>query len=185
MRSSSLKPIDDDDRIASESLRQQRDLDVRSILVAVADHQAVGRVEKRQRDQEFGFAARFEAHAEGSAELNDLFDDVRLLIDLDRVDAPPLPLVAALRDRVVETSRQRLDAACQDVGEADQHRAAQAAILEFGDELRQLDRGAVALARAHDEIAIRGNGKEVGAPDADLIEIRTLLGGPLAHRTIS
>ena len=55
--------VDDDDRRAPEALRQQGGLDVGAVLVAVADDQRAGRVEKRQRDEQLGLAAGLEADA--------------------------------------------------------------------------------------------------------------------------
>ena len=42
---------------------EQRRLDVRAVLVAVADDQRAGRLEQRQRDQQLGLAAGLEADA--------------------------------------------------------------------------------------------------------------------------
>ena len=171
--------------VRPEALGEQRRLDVGAVLVAVADEQRVGRVEQRQRDQQLGLAARLEADAEGRAELDDLLDDVGLLVDLDREHAAPAAAVLVLGDRRREAAREALDPLRQDVREADQHRAPEAAPLELADELGQVDALAVEVAaRVDADVALFVDGEEASAPIGDLVERLTLAGGPFAHRAL-
>ena len=54
-----VEAVDHDDGRSTEPLREQRRLDVGAVLVTVADDQRVRRVEQRECDQQFRFAARF------------------------------------------------------------------------------------------------------------------------------
>jgi hypothetical protein len=126
-----VEAIDDDDRRAPQALRQQRGLDVRTVLVAVADDEGAGRVENGERDQQLGLAARLEADVLRGAVLHDLFDHVALLVDLDGIDAPEAALVTVLADRLAEGGTQPLHTAGENVGQADQKRRPQTALVEI------------------------------------------------------
>ena len=75
----------------------------------------------------------------GPPELDDLLDDVAVLVDLDRVDALVLALVAVLGDGAPEGLVQLDDAALEHVGEADQQRQADAAARDLVDQLLEID----------------------------------------------
>ena len=121
--------VDDDDCVSTEPLGEEGELYIGAVLVAVADEQCVLGIKQREGDQQFGLTAGFEADAERSAKLDDLFDDAGLLVHFDRIDAPPLPLVFMLGDRFQKAGRQSLYARRENVGEADQHRATKPAPL--------------------------------------------------------
>ena len=137
-----VEAVDHHDRRAAEALRQQRQLDVGAVLVAVAHDQRVGRVEQRERHQQLGLAAGLEAHAQGGSVADHLLHHLPLLVHLDRVDAAVAAPIRVLGDRGAEGAREALDAARQDVGEADQQRRAQAPALEVLHQLEQVDAGA-------------------------------------------
>ena len=86
---------DEDDRLA-HLRREQRGLDVLLVLVAVADDQRLVVLVDRHDREELGLAAGLEAVVERPAELDDLLDDGAVLVDLDRVHAAVLAVVAVL-----------------------------------------------------------------------------------------
>ena len=125
--------------LPAELLGEQRRLDVGAVLVAVAEDQRLGVVLQRERDQQLGLGAGLEAEVEGAAVLDQLLDHVALLVHLDRVDAAVGALVVVLGDRLLERAAELLDAASQDVGEADQEREVEAAAAQVVDELLEVD----------------------------------------------
>src|SRR5687768_5250090 len=96
-------------------------------------------MDRHDREQ-LWLAARFEAVVKRPAELDDLLDDGAVLIDLDRIHAAVLPLIAVLANRVVERAAQQLDARAQDVAEAQEDRQLDAASDELVDQLLHVDR---------------------------------------------
>ena len=176
-----VEAVDHDDRGPAEPLREQRGLDVGAVLVAVADDQRAGRVEQRERDQQLGLAAGLEADAALRAVLHDLLDHVPLLVHLDRVDAAERAAVAVLADRVAERVRDAAHARGEDVGEADQERRAQAALLEVAHELEQVDAAVARALRAHFDVAAVVHGEESRAPGLEVVELEAVAVGPTMH----
>ena len=86
----------DDDRLA-ELAAEQGDADESAVLVAVADDQALGVLVHRERGDQFRFAARFESEMKFLAGIDDLFDHLAQLVDLDRENAAVMVLVTELR----------------------------------------------------------------------------------------
>ena len=70
----------------------------------------------------------------------DFLDDLSLLIDLDRIDAAVAALVLMLCDGAGERSVDVAEAVLEDVGEANQHREADAAELKAVNQFLQIDR---------------------------------------------
>ena len=130
--------LDDRNDVAADLLGQHRRLDELGVLEAVADDRRVV-VGDGDDGQQLRLAAGFEAEAVRPAEVEHLFDDLPLLIDLDRIDAAVAALVLVLGDGAVKRRVDLAEAVLEDVGEADQHRQADAAQLQPIDQLLQID----------------------------------------------
>ena len=76
-----------DDDPAAELLGEERRLDERAVLVAVAEDEGLGVLLEGEGHQQLRLRARLDPEVEGPAVLHQLLDDVALLVDLDRVDA--------------------------------------------------------------------------------------------------
>ena len=137
-----------DDDAAPELLREERRLDERAVLVAVAEDERLGVLLQRERDEQLGLGAGLDPEVEGPAVLHQLLDDVALLVDLDRVDAAEGALVVVLGDRLLERAEELLDARAQDVGEADQDREVEPAAAEVVHQLLEVDRQRTRARRA-------------------------------------
>jgi hypothetical protein len=192
--------VDHDDRRAPEPLSEQRRLDVRPILVAVADDERLRGVQQGEGDQQLRLAPRLEPHLPGRAVLDDLLDDVALLVDLDGVDAPVAAPVLVGGDCLIEGVAQALHTAGENVREADQQRRPQPPVLEVPDQIEQVDAGsrlaaAVArvglaarpgrpilhLARPHLDAALGVDAEEARAPAGDVEELEAVANRPAAH----
>jgi hypothetical protein len=176
--------VDHEDRGAAEALRHERGLDVAAVLVAVADEQRAGRVEQRECDDQLGLAADLEADPVRRAEADDLLHDVALLVDLDRVDAAEAAFVRVVGDRLGERAREPAHAARHDVREPHQERQPEAALLELGQQLEEIDRRAFRAARRHLDVTAFVDAEEAGAPVRDLIELGAVLERPTSHRCV-
>ena len=130
----------------ADLLRQHRHLDELGVLEAVADDRRVV-VGERRHGQQLGLGARLEAEAVLAAELEHLFDDLALLVDLDRVDADVAAGVLVLGDRALEGLVDVLQPMLQDVAKPDERRQADAAPLQVVDQLLEVDRAARVLGR--------------------------------------
>ena len=177
-----MEAVHHDDRRAAELLGEQGDLDVGTVLVAVADDQRVGVVHGRQDREQLGLAAGLETDAERPPEVDDLLHDVALLVHLDRVDRPVTAPILVLLDRRGEALAERADAGGEDVGEADQHRHVEPAPLEVVDQVLQVDGRAARSPRADLDAAGRVDRDEARAPAVDLVQIDRILNLPSGHR---
>ena len=88
--------------LMAEFLAHQRQPHELFVLVAVANDQVIGVLGEPENRLELRLAAALEADAGDLAELDDLFDDVTLLIDLDRIHGGVPALVAVLLSRFDE-----------------------------------------------------------------------------------
>ena len=105
------------------------------------------------------------------AEFDDLFDDVPLLIDLDRIHGGIAAGVTELFTRLLEAHGERLDARAQDVGEAQQHGQRDPLLFEIVRDLEQVDDPVrLFLVRAHDDMPIVVDVEEAGAPAFDVVQ---------------
>ena len=83
-----------------------------------------------QHRLQFGLRTAFEADTMRAAETYDLFDDVPLLVHLDRIHADVPTLIPVLRDGGLERVMDVPNTVTKDVLEADQHRQPDAAQLQ-------------------------------------------------------
>jgi hypothetical protein len=173
-----VEAVDHDDRRAPEALGEKRRLHVGAVLVAVAHDQGARGVEHRERDQQLGLGAGLETDSRLGAEADDLLDHVALLVHLDGVDAAEATRVAVLARRRAERFDEALHAAGQDVGEADQQRRAEAALLEVPHQVEQVDPCAGGTARRHLHVAVVADGEVAPPPVGDVVQLEAVLHGP-------
>ena len=130
--------LDDRDDVAADLLGQHRRLDELGVLEAVADDRRVV-VGERHHGQQLRLRAGLEAEVVRLAEVEHFLDDLPLLVDLDRIDAAVAALVLMLRDGAWKRRVDVAEAVLEDVGEADEHREADAAELQPIDQFLQVD----------------------------------------------
>ena len=173
--------LDDRDDVLAELAGQHGHLDELVVLEAVADdRRAVAAVGQGQHGEQLGLGAGLQAEAVRLAEVEDLLDDLPLLVDLDRVDAAVPALVAELGDRLLEGVGDLADAVAEDVGEAQQDRQLDAAVLELIDQLLEVDGLVGVLVRVDGDVALVVDAEVALAPVADAVGIDRVLHGPLA-----
>ena len=162
-------------------LGQHRRLDELGVLEAVADDRRVV-VGERHDGQQLRLRAGLEAELVRLAEVEHLFDDLALLVDLDRVDAAVAALVLVLGDGGLEGRVNVAEAVLQDVGEADEHRQADAAELQAIDQLLEVDGLGRVLGRVHLHVT-GGVDREVAvAPARHLVQLARVVHAPGARR---
>jgi hypothetical protein len=171
-------PIDHDDRVAPETLRQERRLHVLGVFVSVQHQQSVGVVEQCQPDEQLRLGASLESEPVGEAEAHELFDDLMLLVDLDRIDATVTALVAVLADRELEATEQRAETAVEDVREANQQRQVEPAALQIEHQIEQIDPPAFGTRGCRFHVTGIVDGEVTARPSGDVVQQRRLFGRP-------
>ena len=178
--------LDHDVHLVAELLPHEGEAHELLVLVAVADDQMLGVLGEAEDGLELGLAPAFEADAASLAEFDDLFDDVALLVDLDRVDGRVAAGVAELLARLLEPRREVLDPRAQNVREAQQHRERDPLLLEIVRDLVQVHRavGAI-LVRPHDDVPFVVHVEESGAPPLDSVQRSSGVDRPSAGRRVA
>ena len=162
--------LDDRDDAAAHLLGQHRHLDELGVFEAVADDRRVV-VGHRDHGKEFRLRAGLHTEAVLTAELEHFFDDLPLLVDLDRVDADVLAGVVVLADRAREGGADVGEPVFQNFGEPDEDRQPDTAQLQRIDQLLQVD-GAFRILVAVDEQVPVGRDREVPlAPAVDFVQL--------------
>ena len=112
----------------------------------------------------------------------DLLDDVPLLIDLDGIDAAVLALIVVLGDGGLEGLVNFADAMAQNVGEAQQNRQLNAALLQLIDELLQVDGLLGPFVGVNGHLALVIDAEVTLAPVPDFVDVQSVLDFPLVHQ---
>ena len=123
---------------AQLSSKQSRADEV-SVLVAVADDQALMILMKGQRRHEFRLAARLETKMPALPGVEDLFDDFAQLVDLDRKDASVDVAIAHGLDRLGKGLIDGLDTIAQEIVKTHCQGEAELAAFCLRDDLHQID----------------------------------------------
>jgi hypothetical protein len=151
--------LDDRDDVAADLQAEHRRFDELGVLEAVADDRRVV-VRERHDGEQLRLRPGLEPEPIGLAEVEHLFDDLALLIDLDRVDAAVAALVLVLGDGALKRGVDIAETMLEDVGEADEHGETDAAKLQPIDELLEVDCLRDVTCRVHLDVA-RGIDREV------------------------
>ena len=122
-----------------------------------------------------------EADVERSAEVDDFFHHVALLVDIDRVDRAVPALVLVLGDRAPEALAEAADAGREDVREADQQRHVQAATAQIERQVVEIDAGPAVAAWPDLDATLLVDRDEPGAPRVNVVELDRILDGPAPH----
>src|ERR1043166_2783822 len=101
--------------------------------------------------------------------LDDLFDHLAQLIDLDRKNPAVMILVTELGHRVLKRPIDRLDAIPQQILEPDDERKTEASLLGFVYDSEDVDRAAFFLEWPHLDVAGTVDREIAGAPAINVI----------------
>ena len=119
-----------------------------------------------------------------AAELDDLLDDVSLLVDLDRVDGRVAAGVLELRGSA--DSKRSLSCSMRDRRMSEKRSSTgqrDALLLEVHREVVQVERVLRAIRiRAHDDMSVRVDVEEAGAPPVDVVERFCVSNRPFRRR---
>ena len=171
--------LDDDEDLVSELLAHEGEAHELLVLVAVADDQVVGGIGEREHGLQLGLAAALDPDAVLRTELHDLFDDVALLIDLDRVDERVGAVVLEFLDRALERAAERLDAGAEDVAEAKQDRKSYALLGEIHRHVEQIELAIrVREIGTDDRVSLLVHVEIADAPAFDVVERARLIDAP-------
>ena len=108
--------------MAAEAAGQDCGFDVALVFVAVADQEGFGVFDQREGNQQFGFAAGFEAEVPALAALHQLFHHVALLVAFHREHPLVGAAVAVVLHGPPKGPMQALEPVFEDVVEAEQER---------------------------------------------------------------
>ena len=163
--------LDDDENLVSQALPHQREPHEFLVLVPVADDEVVSALGQCQHGLQFRLRSAFKPDTRRLSELDDFFDHVALLIDLDGIDRGVVSLILEFLDRRLETRVQCLDARTQDVGKTEQHGQENALRLEIACEFVQVE-GPVrmVLVRAHHDVPFVVHIEVAITPSFDVVQ---------------
>jgi hypothetical protein len=158
---------------------------VSPILEPVTDDRRVVLGERGHRYQ-FGLAAGFETVPVLPAEVEHFLHDLPLLIHLDRVDAAVSPLVLVLCDCPLKRGVNVGQPVFEDVGEAEEDRCAQTAMLEAIDQALEIDPSSGILCGMHLQVPLIVDGEVALTPACDIVKLSSLCQRPrCTHRPIA
>src|SRR5690625_2561800 len=114
--------LDDDKDFFAEFPSAEGEPDIFIVFVTIADDQAFQIVVEGEGDQEFRFATGFDSEIVRFARVENLFDDLAELVDLDRKNSPVNAGVSLLFDRFLKSFVDFGDAVTEEILEADHER---------------------------------------------------------------
>src|SRR5215475_6895824 len=91
--------LSNDDYLLIELAAKQRDTDKSRVFVTIANDETLGVLMHRQRGNQFGLASSFKTKMKLLTSIDNFFDDLAQLIDLDRKNSAILVLVAEFSHR--------------------------------------------------------------------------------------
>src|SRR5688500_15243813 len=175
--------FDDHEHLMAELLSHEGEAHELLVLVAVAHDEMIRVLCQPQHRLQLGLTAALESDAVLRAELHDLFDDVALLVHLDRIHGGVAALVAELLARMRKAIGQRVQAGAQDVREAQEDRELDPLLLEIVRELVQVQLPIRMIGvRPDDYVTALVDVEEPGAPAVDVVERLRGLDGPASRR---
>ena len=169
--------FDHRDDAAADLLRQHRHLDELGVLEAVADDRRVV-VGQGGDDQQLRLRSGLQPETVLPAEFQHFFDDLPLLVDLDRVDADVAAGVVVLGDGGLKGFLDVPQPMLEHVAKADQRRQGDAAHLQLIDELFEINRPAGLLRRMDVNVAVLADRKVSLAPSVNLVQLGCIRGRP-------
>ena len=162
----------------TEAAGQDGCFDVATIFVAVTDQQGFRVVNQGERNQQFGFAPRFQAEIPAPSTAHQLLHHVALLVAFHWKHTLVPAFVAVPRDCSFEGGVEALQAVFKDVVEPDQQRQMEVAALEAFHQFHKIKTPAAFSPRLHADVAAQID-REVGvAPAFEAVKLSTLLNIP-------
>ena len=176
------QPFDHDEYFFAQLLTHQRQPDERFVLVAVADQQGFRIVHDGEDGMQFRFGTGFQSDVVGAAEFYDFFDDLPLLVDLDRVHAMIGSVVVVFPGGLLEGLGQSGDAGFEDVRKADQDRQRITLRLDIIHQTFQVDGMPAGFVGADDHMAFRVDAEISRSPALDVVQFQGFFDGPFLHQ---
>ena len=172
--------LHDDENLLAHLLSEQRQLDVRLVLVAVADDDGVALALHGDDGMQLRLRAGFQSEVELPAVRDDLLDDRLHLVHLDGIHHIVLSLVVVLLRSLLEAAPRFLDAVVEDVGKAQQHRWCDIAQGEFIHHFAQVNLRLVLTGR-HVDVALLVYSEIRSAPTIQVVEFLRVFNRPFLH----
>ena len=161
--------------VPPDLLGQHRHLDVFVVLEAIADDRRL--VVRHGHDgHQLRLRAGFQAESEGTAEFQNLFDHLALLVHLDRVNAAVVALVTVFGDGGRKGAVHFAQAMLQDSREPDQDRQGDASQHQGIDQLFQVNDRCGSLSGCNAQVAVAIHQKVALAPTGDIVEFAGVCG---------
>ena len=170
--------LDHHNRLAPQPSRQDRGLDVKTVLVAVADQQRVRVIQQRQGNQQLRLAACLQPEVPAAAATHQFFHDVALLVALHRENALISPGVVVLRNGAFECGMQAFQPVLEDVVEANQQRQPEIAALQFRHQLHQVQTAAALPLGLHADVSATVDREVRSTPAIQPVQRSTVFNRP-------
>ena len=165
---------------APHLLGKQRQLDIRLILIPIADYKGILGDICGKHSMQLRLRTGLKADIELLAVAHYLLHHRTHLIHLYRIDRIALPLIVVLLGSLTEAVRYFLDAIIQNIGKTKQHRSADVAHLKLVDHLLEVDRS-VAGTWCHHHVPALIDRKIVSAPAGNIVQLLAVFDAPLSH----
>ena len=173
--------LDDDENLLAHLLCKEREFDKVLVFVAVADNQRIRIVHVREYCVQFRLGACFETDVVLLAVADNFFEHGALLVHLDRENAVVAPVETVFLAGFVKAFVNLLDAAVQDIREAQQHRSRNVAERKFLHEFVQVDVRTAILERVNRCVSLLVDVEEVHAPTLDIVQVTGIVNAPFFH----
>ena len=138
--------------------------------------------------KEFGLTADFESKVEGFACVQNLFDNLPHLVDLDRENATVGAFVAGRFDRFGKSFVDGADAVTKKIVKADEEGIVETAFPSPGGDFDQIDFSSLGVQGANCHVSGGVYAKVAAAPARDSIGLESTIDGPrfwkVSHRMI-
>ena len=138
--------------------------------------------------KEFGLTADFESKVEGFACVQNLFDNLPHLVDLDRENATVGAFVAGRFDRFGKSFVDGADAVTKKIVKANEERVVETAFPSPGGDFDQIDFSSLGVQGANCHVSGGVYAKVAAAPARDSIGLESTIDGPrfgkVCHRMI-
>ena len=118
------------------------------------------------------------------AEIEDLFDDVPLLVDLDRVDAAVTTLILKLANGRAERIVDFADPVAEDIREPKQNGQLNAALLELIDQFLEVDRLRRVFVGMNGYVPLGVDSEIVLAPKANAVKFQRVIDLPRVGKSM-
>ena len=164
-----LDLLDDHDDLLAELAAKECGLDVNSVLVTVADDDAIRVTVDRDGSEKLRLAAALQPEMKFRARVEDFFHHLAELVDLDREHAAIRLLVTGLGDGAGKRAADRLHAVAQQILEPDDERKAETLFARLVDHIHHVDGRALVEQRRDLGVAPRVDRKIARAPTVDVI----------------